>query len=95
MKTLKKLTNKETVIISSMTLEERIIFDRLTHCAADNGGDADLSPISPQIQKMKALGWESDDIYNYLRRTQEVNPNITEKRALALMSGIAAKYKKP
>jgi hypothetical protein len=68
------------------------IYNRLIRAAKDNGGEV-TQDIQDRIVTLKESNWDDDDIYNYLGRTEEVQPNLPEDRALKAMEEISAKYK--
>ena len=65
---------------------------KLTRLLDELTGD-DRETISNLISMLKEEEWLEDEIYNYCRLTEEVNPDLPEFAALQQMTFIAQKVR--
>lgn len=71
-----------------------MVIEKLVSAAFWNGAeltDNDIVALSTHIEYLQQT-WSDEDIYNYLKCSEEVNPGLDEDLANARMTEILRKY---
>lgn len=66
------------------------VFDRLPDI--DNAKFIDRVSVERGIMQLFMRGFTLDDAYEFTRWTEEVNPHVSEDRALARINAVSQKY---